>query len=450
MSHLSPPKPRRARVIFTLSGLLACLSAPAPPFTPAALAAPMTPFEVRAESVRLRPRLSLSNSYDTNVFYEANPDAYGALPNDGWLMRVAAGATLENRHKDSVDFKAQADLGYRYYAYMDQSDGVATDRVRASRNTVDTLALNTQLVFGPYRPLQLALSDRLNYTERPTYESSIYGFERLDNRAGVRASFSPGRTQREGPLTFNMGYELQTLSFLNARPEFEIQGRSEKLAHVLSLETRWRFLPKNYLILDVTYASNNYNDFTPAEGQPSTAESLSRDSTPLRAQLGLTGLLTPRVSVFLKAGYANTFNASGETFSGLIALAELTYQRDALRLSGGYQRDGRDSGFSNFYTLNRAFLKTRLRLSERVAFLGDVSFDLYDYASSNAIDNKGRQDPVLRAQARFDLPLSGALHALVGWSIEANYTTYQLGDPNNPTDIAEYKRQLFTLTLMFN
>lgn len=413
----------------------------------------MTPFEVRGESVRLRPRFSLSNSYDTNVFYEANPDAYGATPNDGWLLRVAGGATLENRNKDFVDFRVQGDLGYRYYVYMDQLDGVATDRVRASRNTVDTLALNAQFVFGPHNPLQLALSDRLNYTERPTYESSIYGFERLENRVGARASFSPGRTRREGPLAFSMGYELQTLSFLNSRPEFEIQGRSEKLAHVLSLETRWRFLPKNYLVLDVTYASNNYNDFTPAEGQSATAESLSRDSTPLRAQLGLTGLLTPRFSVFLKAGYANTFNASGETFSGLIALAELTYQLESrLRLSGGYQRDGRDSGFSNFYTLNRVFLKTRVRLSERVAFLGDLSFDLYDYTASNAVDNSGRQDPVLRAQARFDLPLSGALHALVGWSIESNYTTYVL--PVNPdlpiTDIAQYQRQLFTLTLMFN
>jgi len=455
MAHSRLSRLRRPGVTVRLSvaplahlALLALAGSPCPSH-----AAPASPLEVRGESVRLRPRLSLSNSYDTNVFYEAPEDAYGATPNDGWLLRLGAGATVENRHKESVSLKAQVDLGYRHYLYMDQSDGVVTDRVRQSRNTFDSATLNAQLLFGPSRPLQLSLTERFNYIERPTYESSIFGFERLENRAGVRASFSPGRAQREGPLAFNLGYELQTLTFLNARPEFQIQGRSQKLAHVLALETRWRFLPKNYLVLDVTYASNDYNDFQPAAGQPASAEALSRDSTPLRAQVGLTGLITPRFSVFLKAGYANTLNASGEAFSGLIALTELTYQLESrLRVSVGYQRDGRDSGFSNFYELDRGFLKARVRVSERVVFLGDLSFDLYDYTPSNAIDGAGRVDPVLRAQARFEVPVSGPLRALVGWSIEANYTSYVLPvDPALPiSDIAQYQRQLFTLTLMLN
>lgn len=448
MSHPLSSRLRHGGVSLLLLGL--SLS---PLITPPATAAPVTPFELRGESLRLRPRLLLSNSYDTNVFYEASPDAYGAVPNDGWLVRFGVGGTVENRHKDAVDFKAVADLSYRHYLYMDQTDATVTDRVRLGRNTFDNASLNAQLVFGPRRPLQLSLTERLSYIERPTYENSIYGFERLDNRAGVRASFSPGRSQSEGPLSLSLGYELQTLNFLNARPEFQIQGRSEKLAHVLALETRWRFLPKNYLVLDVSYASNDYNDFQPVAGQAGSAESLSRDSSPLRAQLGLTGLITPRFSVFLKAGYANTFNASGDTFSGFIALAELTYQLESrLRASVGYQRDGRDSGFSNFYTLDRGFLKARVALSERVAFLGDLSFDLYDYSASNAIDSAGRVDPVLRAQARVELPVNGALSAQIGWSIEANYTTYVLPvDPTLPiSDYAQYQRQLFTLALMFN
>jgi hypothetical protein len=419
----------------------------------AVVAAPSAPFELRGEALSLRPRVLLSNSYDTNVFYEASPDAFGATPNDGWLVRFGAGGTVENRNKGSIDFQTSADLSYRHYLYMDQAEATISDKVRLGRNTFDSASLNSLLVFGPRRPLQLALTERLSYIERPVYENSVYGFERLDNRAGVRASFSPGRAQTEGPLAFSLGYELQTLSFLNARPEIQIQGRSEKLAHALALETRWRFLPKNYLVLDVSYASNNYNDFQAVAGQPASAETLSRDSSPLRAQLGLTGLITPRFSVFLKAGYANTFNASGETFSGLIALAELTYQIEGrLRASAGYQRDGRDSGFSNFYTLDRGFLKARVALSERVAFLGDLSFDVYEYSASNAIDNLGRVDPVLRAQARVEVPVNGAISAQIGWSIEANYTTYVLPvDPTLPiSDIAQYQRQLFTLTLMLN
>lgn len=409
-------------------------------------------FEIKGESVSLAPRLTLSTSYDSNVFYEADPEPTGSTPNHGWMMKLGGGLQLHNRHRSAVEINLDASSAYRYYFSIDDENGHLRQEIIDNRNAIDFVKGEGYALFGVQNPLKLKLSEQLNYVERPAYENTIYGYERLTNRSRALAIFAPGRGGQDGPLSITAGYELYLVTFLNSKKTLEIQGRSEKLAHGLLLETKWRFLPKNYFIFDLKFSSNDYNNFKPEEGQSADAEVLSRDSTPLRVQIGLTGLLSPRLSIFLKGGYANTYNKNGDSYSGFIALTELSYRWEPLlNLSIGYQRDGQDSGFSNFFTLNRYFLKGQLRFSERVALIGDVSYDEYTYSASNSVGNIERVDPVTRGQLRLSLPLSGQLSAQIGWSMEVNATQYVLPVESLPkTDFAQYQRHLFTLTLLFN
>ena len=229
----------------------------------------------------------------------------------------------------------------------------------------------------------------------------------------------------------------------------DIQKRSEKQAHTLALDTRWRFLPKNFLTLNLSYTSNDYNDFE-QDPELMNPELTSRDSAPLRAQLGISGLITPRFSLFLRGGYANTYNKNGNSFEGFIGLFQASYNfAPLIDVSIGYQRDGQDSGFSNFYTLDRYFAKSTFKLSSRVQLTGNVSYDIYTYDASNAIDDTARVDPVLRSQIALKTQLPSHLSVQVAYSIESNSTEYKL-PIDEPTDFAAYQRQLFTLALFFN
>ena len=413
-----------------------------------------TPFVVKTESVQFKPVLFVKSSYDTNVFYEA-PQEPSSVPNDGILMKVGGGFALQNRHKNYFNFSLEPQLAYRNYLYIDDENGRISEAVKESRNGLDYAKGKAHLTIGTQKSLQLHLSENFSYIERPVYETTLFGFQRIDNRVGGELRFAPGSQNTRGPLELQAGYTLQNITFLEENTSVAITGRSKKNAHIMKLMTRWRFLPKNYLILDMNYTLNDYNDFTPEDANGmETVEELSRDSSPLRVQLGLTGLLSPRISVFLKGGYANTFNVFGTSFQGFIGLFQVSYvYAPRFELALGYQRDGRDSGFSNFYTLNRYFSKIKWSITSQVRIMANVSYDEYSYTQDNSIGEAARFDPVLRATLNLSLPLSGALRAQLGWSLESNYTDYRLPvgvSDAEVTDFAHYQRQLFSVSLLFN
>ena len=414
------------------------------------------PFTLQSGPFQYTPKLWLSSDYDDNVFYEAAQEPNGNLPNQGAVLKVGGGFQIENRGESPVGLNLDLSSSYRQYIYLDDQNGKSEsdiETLRQGRNGFDFARFNGQLVLGKQSDVQLILEDRFSYIERPAYEGTVFGFERVDNRLGTSIDFAPGRRVGGGPLGMKLGYELRNIFFLNDGNGLQIQSRSEKQAHTVSLDTRWRFLPKNFLTFDISYTSNNYNDFAenndPSE-MNTDSESLSRDSTPLRAELGLTGLITTRFSVFIKGGYTNTFNQAGNSFDGFVGLFQLSYVHTPLaEVSVGYQRDAQDSGFSNFYILDRIYMKSSFNFSNRLAFTGNLSYDTYQYDSANAVDNTERVDPVLRAKIGVLTQLPSHFSLQLAYSIEANYTDYQL-PIDNPTDFASYQRQLFSLALFFN
>ena len=418
------------------------------------------PFVIQGDVFSFKPRLWVSNLYDDNVFYEAPQEPTRSVPNTGYLIKVGSGFNIENRQKNTVDFKLNAQGAYRNYWSIDDENGRLSQQTLESRNGLDYLRGNGSLVLGTQNRLQVHLNSQASYIERPIYENTLFGFERLDYRVGGALHFVSGRTG-QGPLRFQLGYAFRQVQFLNdqlngadERDDVAIIDRSKKDNHIIKLVTQWRFLPKNFLTFDVNFQQNDYNDLEIRNINTGETTQIVRDSRPLRVQLGLMGLLSKRISVFLKGGYANTFNESGSTFSGLIGLFQISYLYEPfLRMSIGYQRDGQDSGFSNFYTLNRYFYKMNWSLTKRLFLRANISLDEYTYDASNSIDNQGRYDPVLRASVQFGSRFIGATRVRLGWTIESNYTDYYLPisvPRSDALDFAQYQRNLFNLSFDFN
>ena len=138
----------------------------------------------------------------------------------------------------------------------------------------------------------------------------------------------------------------------------------------------------------------------------------------------------------------------------MVGLFQVSYIYEPfIRFSLGYQRDGRDTGFSNFYTLNRYFAKLRWSITKRVFLSSNVSWDEYTYDASNANEDQGRFDPVLRAWLQLSSTFIGATRIRIGWTIESNYTEYYLPievSRSEATDFAQYQRNLFNLSFDFN
>jgi hypothetical protein len=88
--------------------------------------------------------------------------------------------------------------------------------------------------------------------------------------------------------------------------------------HVINTRGRWRFLPRTAVLYDGSASFMHYNQ------NPSGAQ---LNSTPVRARLGLNGLVTRQVALLAMAGWASSFygGVNAQQYDGVIAQAELKW-----------------------------------------------------------------------------------------------------------------------------
>ncbi len=133
---------------------------------------------------------------------------------------------------------------------------------------------------------------------------------------------------------------------------------------------RWRFRPRTALLFDGTMTFINYTNSGEALNQGLVS------STPVRAKLGLNGLITNRFALLVMAGWGASFysvsqNSKQPQYDSPIGQAELKWFLSAspgiqnaseltLALSSisvGYTRDFQNSYLGNFYGSDRGYLR---------------------------------------------------------------------------------------------
>jgi hypothetical protein len=384
-----------------------------------------------SEGVLLHVGAGAEAGYDSNVFYGSSsiPGAVISSP----ILRFSGFGELTNATRTgaapALAYDIRAGLTYRRYL----SDNA--DVQRFSNAFMPTAGLSLGTSSGSW---SFQLADTFLRTEDPPYQGAVAGsnpITRNNNLASVQAAWSPGGGRITGTLRYT-----NSLDIFAQDSEFSY---ANSITHTFMLDVSWRWLPKTAVFLQanqgyVAYLSEN------TQGKVS--------SYPLRAILGLRGLITPKVSAVLSLGYANAFYVSGPSTGGFLGSTYVDLQGIITptllsRFTVGYHQDFQNSVISNFYYQYSVYASWVQQLGGRLAIDISARYGHLDYEGLLFDKNGHRLDDTITAGATVDYFIRNWIYAGVGYSLVANFSDYHLPmadgtpDPNRPVDYV--KNQVF-------
>ncbi len=135
-----------------------------------------------------------------------------------------------------------------------------------------------------------------------------------------------------------------------------------------TLSTRYKFLPKTALVLDASFDAPTLR--------------VAAGSAPpllLKTEAGISGLITPKVSMLLKAGYGRDFAGTASTVVGHAELAWLASQTASVK--AGYLRSLEPVAYYGLYGDDRAYIEGRALLGGHLTLRGYAAYDFLSYYS---------------------------------------------------------------------
>jgi hypothetical protein len=184
------------------------------------------------------------------------------------------------------------------------------------------------------------------------------------NQDSISAGADIAILPASGTLDWHFGYRFSTTLFETSQAQPFTNYTNEAYTR-----GRWRFRPRTALLYDGTFDFYTYANADEARAQGLVS------STPVRARLGLNGLITERFAVLAMLGWGASFNDNKipdvQQFDSLLAQAELKWYLAAspgiaratdigLALSAislGFTRDFQTSYLGNYDILDRGYLK---------------------------------------------------------------------------------------------
>jgi hypothetical protein len=355
------------------------------------------------ESVYLKLGILAEAGYDSNIFYN------DARRIDSPTLLVTPSVLLTNEgRKDSVQPPMRFQLGaaLRYREYLgDQTSG---DVKRAFNPT-----FNGTLGYAPSNSFSIALIDQLLRAEDPPYSPDSGVIERWYNSAILDTRITPGGGRLQNTLRYTNTVDL----FSNRSAEF-----ADRLIHDFLVGASWKWLPKTAVFIEGAVGYVQYLKDMEA------AAAGKENSIAYRASVGLRGLLTPKVSVNLGVGYAdssynnNIANPSG--LSTLLVNTALIYRPGALsNITIGYDHKFQDSPFvGTFYDSDLAAISVAQQIGLFV-FRGFYGYEYRRYKGPTLGLPTNRHDHTQRAGAVADFFIQRWFFAGAGYSLMVNRTT---------------------------
>jgi len=380
-----------------------------------------------SEGVLLHVGAGAEAGYDTNVFYQET----GSAPVGSQIYRVGLFTGLSNASRTGavsrLTFDARAGITYRRY----QSDDVALNGYRNAWMPTAGLALSTgsgQFGFG--------LADTFARIEDPPYASGQAAIVRDNNQASVEGRWSPGGGRLTGTLRYtNMIDVFET-------PELK---KANSDTNLLMLDGAWKWLPKTAIFVNLQQGYVFY--FQQDIPDPKSS------SFPLRATLGLRGLLTEKTSAILSVGYVNGFYSNGASTSGFLGstYAELAFTVRPTMLSRvvlGYRHDFANSVISSFSDNDTAYVSYVQQIAGRLALDLSGRYVHYDYQGYfiNATDvaPSARVDNFWQVGGTLDYFMRNWVYAGLGYALFANSSSITPSMAGAAAPNADYvKQQVF-------
>jgi hypothetical protein len=335
---------------------------------------------IRTGDLELHPGIAGEFGYDSNWFYRSSSNAGFANsgpatpPIPALEFRITPSLYLstlgaQRRQEDvvaeppSVAFRAGINATYREFISV-ASGPVASQSqndISSQRNIGG--AADARLDIMPQRPVGAALFASYGRVIQPNVGTADpnFSFNRDDVGAGGEIITQPG----SGTLDWRFGYAFHDTIF-----ESDTGQVFDNISNTGYTRGRWRFRPRTALIYDASLGYISYTNGAQAAGQWGLVS-----STPVRARLGLNGLITDRFALLLLAGWGASFYstqlAAQPQYDSVIGQAELKFflsapagiaQASEVGLSQssvalGYTRDFQNSLLGNYYGQDRGYLK---------------------------------------------------------------------------------------------
>ncbi len=385
---------------------------------------------LKAGDLTLVPKLTLSGGYDSNVFRlaEGERDTYPNFDSAG---------SAKGRITPSLDISTPDD---RFFVFNFGSSVTWEQYFNSSDSTRGQSGLSTDIGLGAALnktgDFSLTIDESFERSNEPPPAPSEDSYNRYTNALGVAFGIHPGARIVDAEL----GYTWSR--YWHETDELQVLNRSR---HQFRLNTKYNFLPKTGLYLDATYGLIRYDDVTGLSSPSGPGNIVTNvNSQPLRITGGLSGLITPRLSIKGGAGYGWSFYDAGEDFKGVIGSAALGYAYGRMDMNNvlqlGYKFSFDDFSLGNFYTNHRMFLKIKQNLvDKRLSLTGDVAFEIRDYSFdpsqfAQLAGDENYDDQLLTAGAGVDYKIKDWWSAGLNYDLRWNFTDneFLFGDPADP------------------
>ena len=358
------------------------------------------------EGVYLRLGVTAEAGYDSNVFYN------DIDKEDSATLRVTPAIEITNADRDGnsppFHFSFGASLLYREYLKED-------DRIREQRAFNPTIGGSVGYQGGN---ASFAVSDQFTRLEEPPYERDAEPIMRDYNLCVAQVGLAPGGGRIQSVLRYTNTldlYENDELDYAN------------RMGHEIMLDGSWRWLPKTALFLQGAIGYIHYLN------EPEGGEPEKQNSIPFRVLAGLRGLVTPKLTATIQAGFADALydgspGISGANPSGLSNLAasvSLTYKPVTFTSLGlMYSHEFRDSPIiGDYYDLDAAGLSIAQQIGAFVlSALGRYEYRRYQ-GLTTAMMPLSRNDHVWQTTVQADYFLQRWFYAGVGYSNLINRST---------------------------
>lgn len=328
---------------------------------------------------RLHPYFDFDTRYDSLVGFFSSTTTSTGPPNGELILHFRPGVRFELDTPTSlVAFNGSGEYLY-YTGAISPSSGVLS-RFQAN------VALDTR--FNRDGAAEVNIGDSLTRSDRTQNPVAAFGLLSLFNDLRLSVPIHPGGRAIE--VTPKISWQVEFFDALLSGTSANCPTATSPGCDVTAmnynnvefgLNAKWKFLPKTAITLDAAFDWRNYMN---ASGSTSAANVL-------RVQAGLVGLISPRISVTLLAGYGGDVSRSNHN---VIANAELAYiPSDLIRLNVGYLRTMQPVPTYGTFNDDRGYAAGRLGLlGGRLNFTSSASVDLFTFyknTAANINDNRG-------------------------------------------------------------
>ena len=375
---------------------------------------------------RVHPFLDFHSNFVTNPSRAGSETAQSDL-----ALTVRPGFNLElNGNSTELFFTGAAE----YKHYLGLNDGETPVTANLSRWNAN-VGLEGKFLKQGSSPLRLKLNFAHNEDPRNQTVNQKLTHNLIDANFGV--DMSPGG----GALKLTLDYS----------PAVDLYPEADKALathrHAATFKTLWKFLPKTAAFLETKFDALMYlNGDSPAfatttgdEAASDTNALFNQDIQVFSVYTGLTGRITEKFGVLVRAGYGQALLTDeqlveGESNpAGFLGQIDLKFKSsDTITIGAGFNRTLSGAAIYKYMIDNNIYLESKATLARRWKFSVKGSVSMLEYGKTILDDpNTDRSDTMIRVETVASVSVTDWFVIALVDKVETLITNYSLngGEP---------------------